>query len=61
MSDPILRALWDAVEQVDPEEAAREKRIRESREARDRYMFGDPALHVPGRIDNQRSRKGKNQ
>lgn len=48
--------IWDAIERRAnyTEEIARERRIAESREARDRYEFRDPALHIPGRVDNQR-------
>lgn len=62
MSDPVLAALWDAIESrstEDVEELARARRIRESREQIDHYRFGDPSRFIPGQIDNQRTRKRK--
>lgn len=63
MSDDVISAIWDAIERrADDAEAleqARQERIAASREALSYYDFRDPALSVPGRIDNQRSRKGK--
>lgn len=57
MSD-IGAAIWDAIERRanDPKdlERARQERIAASREARSFYDFRDPALNVPGRIDNER-------
>ena len=62
MSD-IGAAIWDAIERRanDSEdlERARRERIAASREAFSYYDFQDPARNVPGRIDNERSRKGK--
>lgn len=60
MSDPVLTALWDAIERrstEDVEELARARRIRESREAPDRYRMGDPANFIPGQIDNRRKKE----
>lgn len=62
MSDDVLAALWDAIESrstKDVEEIARQRRIQESRDHADYYQFGDPSRFLPGRIDKQRSRKGK--
>lgn len=63
MSGDVVSAIWDAIERrandAEDLEQARRERIAASREARDRWEFGDPAKHVPGRIDNQRKRKGK--
>lgn len=64
MADDITSAIWDAIERRATDgkdlEAARRERIAASREARSYYDFRDPAQSVPGRIDNERSRKGKN-
>lgn len=60
MSDPVLTALWDAIERrstEDVEELARARRIRESREHADRYQFGDPSRFIPGQIDNRRKKE----
>ena len=61
MSDDIVSAIWDAIEKRSTDEkdleAARQERIAASREALSYYDFRDPALNVPGRIDNQRRRK----
>ena len=62
MSDPVLAALWDAIERrstEDVEELARARRIREDRAHADHYRFGDPSRFIPGQIDNQRKRKKK--
>lgn len=61
MSD-LQQAIWDAIERRAnySDELARERRISQSRRERDWWEYGDPAKHIPGRIDNQRSRKGKN-
>lgn len=63
MSEDITSAIWDAIERRANDskdlERARRERIAASREARSFYDFRDPALSVPGRIDNERSRKGK--
>lgn len=60
MSDPVLTALWDAIERrstEDLEEFARARRIRESRDHADHYQFGDPSRFIPGRIDNRAKRE----
>lgn len=61
MSGDIASAIWDAIERradtTDELERARQERIAASREARSYYDFHDPALSVPGRIDNERKRK----
>ena len=62
MTDPVLTALWDAIERrstEDTTELDRARRIRESREHTDHYRFGDPSRFIPGQIDNQRKRKKK--
>lgn len=62
MSDPVLAALWDAIERrstEDVEELARARRIREDRAHADHYRFGDPSRFIPGQIDNQRNRRKK--
>ena len=60
MSDPVLAALWDAIERrstEDVEELARARRIREDRAHADHYRFGDPSRFIPGQIDNQRKKR----
>lgn len=54
-------AIWEALTRRadDAEDLARVRRIREDREHADQYQLGDPSRFVPGRIDNQRKRKGK--
>lgn len=63
MSDDVISAIWDAIERraddAESLEKARRERIAASREAFSYYDFKDPALSVPGRIDNQRKRKGR--
>ena len=60
MSDPVLAALWDAIERrstEDVQELARARRIREDRAHADHYRFGDPSRFIPGQIDNQRKKR----
>ena len=45
MTDPMLTALWDAIERRSTEDATeldRARRIREDRAHADRYQFGNP-------------------
>lgn len=62
MSDPMLTALWDAIERRSTEDTTaldQARRIREARAHADHYPLGDPARFIPGQIDNQRKRKKK--
>ena len=53
----ILQAALDRRATEDTESLARARRIREAREAPDRYRMGDPANFIPGQIDNAAKRQ----
>lgn len=60
MTDPVLSALWDAIERrstEDIEELAKARRIREAEEHDRHYRTGDPSRFIPGQVDRQRKKK----